>query len=123
MTCVLLVDDDHDTADVLAATLQEEGYTVRVAEDGQAAIKFLSGHRPGLILLDMLMPNMDGLAFLDWKKHQSENIQDIPTVVWSATNRRTLESTKTMGAVDALVKPADLDTLLTTVKKHYREAA
>jgi CheY-like chemotaxis protein len=60
---VLVVDDDELIRDTLATALADEGYAVRVAADGRAALDSLHEWRPDLIVLDLMMPEMDGYAF------------------------------------------------------------
>lgn len=81
---VLIIDDDAGIADALAAVLDEEGYQVRVAPDGRAALKVLeTPPHPQLIFVDLSMPGMDGYAFLR-QLHRSEALKGIPTFVMSA---------------------------------------
>jgi CheY-like chemotaxis protein len=62
---VLVVEDDNATRDLIRRTLdREEGYTVRVAENGREALEQLEDTHPNVILLDLMMPEMDGFTFL-----------------------------------------------------------
>lgn len=61
---VLVVDDDPDIREVLCLALRAEGYEVRSAGDGSDALVQLAGWNPGVILLDWMMPGLDGAAFL-----------------------------------------------------------
>jgi DNA-binding response OmpR family regulator len=61
---VLVVDDEPDIREVLCLALRTEGYEVRSAEDGSDALEQLNGWNPGVILLDWVMPGLDGAAFL-----------------------------------------------------------
>jgi DNA-binding response OmpR family regulator len=61
---VLVVDDDPDIQEVLCLALRAEGYEVRSAGDGSDALVQLAGWNPGVILLDWMMPGLDGAAFL-----------------------------------------------------------
>ena len=61
---VLVVDDDPDIRQVLCLALRAEGYEVRSAGDGGDALQQLDGWNPGMILLDWMMPGLDGAAFL-----------------------------------------------------------
>jgi CheY-like chemotaxis protein len=65
MAIVLVVEDDHDTADALSTALTARGYITTVAPNGREALRALTTRPPDLIIVDLLMPVMDGLAFLD----------------------------------------------------------
>lgn len=62
---ILIVEDEKILRDAYATILTQEGFTVWTAPDGSAALEQLALHRPNLILLDLLMPVMDGFAFLE----------------------------------------------------------
>ena len=62
---ILVVEDDPNTRDLLRSILTKDGWTVETAENGRVALGKLSGTRPGLVLLDLMMPEMDGFAFLE----------------------------------------------------------
>src|SRR3954452_18022911 len=65
MSIVLVVEDDHDTADALSTALTARGHITTVAPNGREALRALTTRPPDLIIVDLLMPVMDGLAFLD----------------------------------------------------------
>ena len=77
---VLVVEDDPDMRARLRATLTEQGWEVEEAENGRVALRSLSGNRPNLILLDLMMPEMDGFEFLAELRNDRSN-QEIPVVV------------------------------------------
>jgi CheY-like chemotaxis protein len=113
---VLLVDDDRDIRDVVAQILEEEGYSVAVAGDGEAALQLLAEVRPRLILLDLNMPVMNGVQF---RKRQSQDpaLAAIPTVVMSAMDR--LPDLVTDPPPDeALAKPISIEKLLAVVGRY-----
>jgi PAS domain S-box-containing protein len=80
---VLVVEDDPDTQDVLRRLLVKEGCQVIVAENGRVALERLAESQPRLILLDLMMPEMDGFQFID-RVRQHENWRTIPIVVVTA---------------------------------------
>ncbi len=116
---VLVVDDDALIRDTLATALIDEGYAVRVAPDGQAALKTLNEWVPDLIVLDLMMPVMDGHAFraaqrgIDWAA-------DIPVVVLSAAHNVEARVAG-LGATAVLPKPFDLGILLDVVEQAVRQ--
>lgn len=61
MSSILIIDDEQDIRDILSYSLKKEGYTVYTAENGKEGIKQTKKHHPNLILLDVMMPDMDGI--------------------------------------------------------------
>ena len=80
---VLIVEDDPDTRKILRRLLEKEGCQVIVAENGRVALERLAESQPMLILLDLMMPEMDGFQFID-RVRQHENWRTIPIVVVTA---------------------------------------
>jgi CheY-like chemotaxis protein len=80
---VLVVDDDPKSRDVLRRTLQKEGWAVAEAVNGRAAIAQLERSRPALVLLDLLMPEMDGFEVLERMRRQ-DAWRAIPVIVVTA---------------------------------------
>jgi CheY-like chemotaxis protein len=80
---ILLVDDDPDVRSVLARTLEESGQTVDEAENGEVALERVKTRRPGLILLDLMMPVMDGFEFVSELRKDPDHL-DIPIIVVTA---------------------------------------
>ena len=111
---VLVVDDDLDVCTIIQDVLESEGCQVTVAHNGVEALQVLEQHRPDIILLDLMMPVMDGWEVLARLKNQPR-WQGIPVVVVSANlrSRRPAEP-----AVAALPKPFDI-TELTQVVERY----
>ncbi|MCB8943474.1 MAG: response regulator [Ardenticatenaceae bacterium] len=121
---ILVVDDVRLMRTTFAASLQEAGYDVDMAENGLQAMEMMRKHPFDLILLDLIMPEMDGYQVLAaMKSHQK--LRNIPVVAASAMGDmdsvvRCLE----MGAVDHLDKPFDPEVLLAKVKyvlEHHRQ--
>src|SRR5690242_3040152 len=63
MTTVLVVDDDAEIRDLIATTLEAGGYAVNTASDGAEALRLANQHEPGAVILDVMMPVMDGWEF------------------------------------------------------------
>ena len=80
-----MVDDDALIRDTLATALGDEGYAVRVAADGRAALDTIGHWRPDVIVLDLMMPVMDGPAFRAAQRATAETAQ-IPVIVLSAAH-------------------------------------
>lgn len=80
---VLVVDDDRGIVDAMATTLRAKGFAVACAYDGREAIQAVEAQRPDLVLLDLMMPVMDGYQVIQELKHR-EDTKDIPIVVMTA---------------------------------------
>jgi signal transduction histidine kinase/DNA-binding response OmpR family regulator len=80
---ILVVDDDWKSRDMLSRTLAKEGWTVAEASNGREAISLLERSRPALVLLDLMMPDMDGFELLE-RMRRDEGWRDIPVVVVTA---------------------------------------
>ena len=108
---VLVVDDDEDIRDALSVVLGSEGYLVVCAMNGAQALERLRECRPALIILDQMMPVMDGPAFIAAKK-LDPSISRIPVLAITASMQPQLE-----GATAFMRKPVDLDCLLAAVAR------
>lgn len=118
----MVVDDDEDTRAELEVVLREEGYRVIVAHDGLDALERLRyGTRPDVILLDLLMPRMDGWAF---RKAQLADpaLSTIPVVLLSGA-RTTHWAVSELRAACAVPKPIRLEALFSAVARHAQSAA
>src|SRR5262245_24952755 len=102
---VLVVDDQESTREAFALLLREVGYRVAMAGNGQEALDQLRVERPALILLDLVMPVMDGWQFRDAQR-ADPTLAEIPVVVcsstWEVHNRAT-----GLGAAAYLPKPVE----------------
>jgi len=111
---VLVVDDDEGVRAVMASVLEEDGWEVATATNGRSALEALQRGRPGVIILDLRMPVMDGLTFADHYREFPE--PRAPLILISATV--TEAAIRATGAVTGLRKPIDLNVLLDTVREH-----
>jgi two-component system, chemotaxis family, chemotaxis protein CheY len=109
---VLVVDDDPDILDAICDILESEGYRVSRARHGQEALQCVDAERPAIILLDLMMPVMDGVTFAQRLRDGTENGR-IPIVVISAEGNP--QKAAAVGAQGYLAKPFDIDTLLSQV--------
>jgi PAS domain S-box-containing protein len=118
MGTILIVDDTPANISLLLETLEQEGYDVSVATSGLKALQRITRIHPDLILLDILMPEMDGFETCRQIKAQ-ETSRDIPIIFLSALND-SFDKVQgfTLGAVDYLVKPIAPEELLIRVKTH-----
>jgi CheY-like chemotaxis protein len=112
---VLIVEDDIDIRESLQTALEIEGYSAVSVENGLEAVQLLEqGDRPCLILLDMMMPVMNGWEFLQHQQGKSSDISSIPVIVVSAAGDRA----KPLPALNYLKKPIELEKLLSLVAKY-----
>jgi DNA-binding NtrC family response regulator len=113
---VLVVDDEPDIRNLVKEILEDEHYTVAVAEDGAGARKALRDRRPDLVLLDIWMPEVDGITLLsEWAE---DGGLPCPVIMMSGhgTVETAVEATR-LGAYDFLEKPLSLAKLLLTVER------
>ena len=114
MNQILIVDDDPTLVDFLKLLLESEGYETLEAHDGKMAADILGAHHPALVLLDYMMPNMDGLDVLKYVT----NYHDTSFVVMltgKGSEQVAVECMKA-GAADYVVKPFDNDHLLGVIR-------
>jgi CheY-like chemotaxis protein len=109
---VLVVDDDPDILDAICDILDAEGYRVSRARHGREALEQVDHELPDVILLDLMMPVMDGVAFSQALRKRPEG-NDVPIVVISADGNP--QRATAVGAVGYLAKPFDIDALLAQV--------
>jgi two-component system, chemotaxis family, chemotaxis protein CheY len=115
MMKILIIDDDEATCETFADALSSEGHQVRTALNGRAALEILHDFGAELILLDLVMPVMDGPAFA--QAYQTLPGSHAPIIVFTAAAHPE-EQTREMGADGLLAKPFFLDELL-DVLGHY----
>jgi CheY-like chemotaxis protein len=113
---VLVVDDEASIRELVAAWLEDEGFAVTTASNGAEALRVLREVRPEVIVLDLMMPVMDGWAFAE-ACHRLTAPAAIPILVVSAAYglSQTAERLRTFGVRACLAKPFNLDVLTATV--------
>ena len=112
---VLIVEDDQDCREMLAALLVSHGYRIVTAENGAEALTVARQYHPCLILLDLMMPVMDGEEFRRTQLSDPQ-ICDIPVVIVSARIGAS-EIGRRLGAVGTIPKPLDLDQVAATIEE------
>ncbi len=104
-TSIMIVDDTPDNLNLLSAVLKECGYHVRPALSGKQAMEAIKSYLPDLILLDVMMPDMDGFEVCRILKSDRKT-KDIPIIFLTALDRRQDEEKGlNLGAVDYITKP------------------
>jgi two-component system, chemotaxis family, chemotaxis protein CheY len=110
---VLVVDDDPDILQTLGLCLSSEGYRVLMAANGKEALDILDREHPSVILLDLMMPVMDGWQFV--AELDQRGRRDVPLLILSA-DRSVQGHAQQLRANGHLAKPFDLDELLSKVQ-------
>jgi PAS domain S-box-containing protein len=115
---ILIVDDNPDNLSVLFDYLRQAHFKVLIAENGESALKRIKYLKPDIILLDIMMPGMDGFETCRWIK-ANEDSKDIPVIFMSALND-TVDKVKgfELGAVDYITKPVQVEEVLARLKTH-----
>ena len=115
-TAILMVDDDDANRDMVSTILDLCGYTSRQASDGIEALRILADYPVDVILLDIMMPDMDGYEFCR-KLKGSNNLGHIPIIMLTAlTDAASREKALEAGADDFLSKPFKIDDLVSRVE-------
>ena len=108
---ILAVDDDASVGEFYEHALKLLGYDVRIAASGRAAKESIAAQRPDLILMDIMMPDQDGIS-LTRELRADRKTSDIPIVMVSGlADAGTLQDALLFGAVGYLVKPVEPDAL------------
>ncbi len=118
---ILVVDDEIGIRELLREILEDEGYTVVLAENAGAAREYRNRKRPDLVLLDIWMPDTDGVTLL--KEWESNGLLTMPVIMMSGhgTIDTAVEATR-IGAADFLEKPISLQKLLSTVERAVKKS-
>lgn len=119
---ILVVDDEIGIRELLSEILYDEGYQVYLAENAEQARGYRNEQEPDLVLLDIWMPDTDGITLLrEWVEQE---LLTMPVVMMSGhgTIETAVEATR-IGAVDFLEKPIALQKLLSTIAKAIRDDA
>lgn len=114
---ILVVDDDEQSRELMEAMLIPNGYDVITAENGAVGVKLATQERPSLILLDVMMPVIDGYVALSMMKNDSI-IKDIPVIMVTALgfdlNKKLADR---LGASGYITKPVNLSELLKQISR------
>jgi len=106
---IMLVDDSSTNNILYESILLDEGYDVIVCEDPKFALKRFQKEIPDLIILDLMMPGMDGFHFLE-KKKEIKGAADVPVVMLTARmDRESEQKALSMGVVEYIIKPVGIN--------------
>jgi len=116
---ILLVDDEEDLLAELEAFLEEEGYEVLTALDGETALKKIEEEKPNLVLLDLNIPKMSGFQILERIKPKETGIKVL--IFSGVATPEEKERLLALGALDCLNKPIYIKALLEEIEKAIEE--
>lgn len=101
---ILIIEDDNFISDMYRMKLESEGFNVRIAEDGQKGLEEVNKEKPDLVLLDVVMPRMDGFGVLQTIKEDPE-VQSVPVVLLTNLGQKeSVEKGLKLGALDYIIK-------------------
>ena len=116
MESVLIIDDEADIRDILAYNLKKEGFTVYTASNGKDGIEIARTSQPDIVILDVMMPEMDGLSFSEKVK---EINSDIPIIILTANKFNDAdEFSKKHHVKEYLTKPFEMSSMMETIAKY-----
>jgi CheY-like chemotaxis protein len=123
MPQILVVEDDAAIRGLVTEVLRDDGYAVSEAANGAEALAYVGKHKPDLIVLDLMMPVMDGWTFVE-ECQRTERCSEVPIVVTSASHDlpRTAERLRSYGVRTCLAKPFDVEGLLALVERYAPSA-
>lgn len=113
---VLVVDDEPDIVEFLTTVLQDEGYITRVARNGVEALDKIRDDHPSLVILDLMMPQMNGFEVLDNLRGMSGPIRPSVIVLSAKSTHEDILAALEKGADDFVPKPFDLEDLLLRIR-------
>jgi len=117
---VLVVDDEQDLVELISLNLERNGFSSLAAEDGDAAIELTKRHQPDLVLLDLMLPGVDGTEVAR-RLRADPKTRDVPIVMLTARSEETdVVVGLTLGADDYVVKPVSPKVLMARVKAVMR---
>ena len=116
---ILVVDDDEDMRRLLHRVLELEGYDVAIAVNGRSALALMEERRPNLVILDIMMPELDGFQVLDLIRQRS----NVPVIMLTARDEVVcLHQALVAGADDYVRKPFSTPELVARIKAKLRRA-
>lgn len=115
---ILVVDDEELTTELAKTFLEKHGFHVIIAADGEKGLEMAEVENPDLILLDVMLPTMDGFAVCKLLK-ENEKFTDTPILMFTARGLSSdIEKGETVGADEYIVKPFSGKALVATIRKH-----
>ncbi|MFP4620528.1 MAG: response regulator [Bacteroidales bacterium] len=116
---ILVVDDSETNLILLQAVLEDAGYRVVSMDDSFQAVEYIQEHRPDLILLDLLMPDMDGFHFMERLSNGSGSLPLPVIVVTAYANPENHKKAMKLGALDVINKPINISSFIMKVNQIF----
>ena len=115
---VLIVEDDANTREMLRRSMEKDGWTVHEAENGRLGLERLAAGIPSIILLDLMMPEMDGFTFME-ELRKREDCRDVPVIVITAKDLTPDDHRRLNGEVSRIIQKGatGLEELLAEVRE------
>lgn len=117
---ILLVEDEEKVANFISSGLEEEGYNVEVAYDGRKGLELLNEHIYDIVLLDLMIPEIDGLELL--KNMRARSIDTPVLIITAKTSKEDVIKGLDAGSDDYLTKPFSFDELLARIRALLRRS-
>jgi two-component system alkaline phosphatase synthesis response regulator PhoP len=115
--CIMVVDDEPSILRLIQCALKLAGFDVMLAASGDSALELMRRHRPDLVILDIMMPGLDGFQVLNRIRKQS----DIPVIMLTARHEMTiLRDSLVLGADDFITKPFSVGELTARIRAKLR---
>ena len=119
---ILVVDDEEVTTELAKKFLEKHGFIVSCAYDGEEALKLAHSENPDLILLDVMLPRIDGFEVCKRLKKE-EQFKKIPILMFTAKGlSRDIEKGQEVGADEYIIKPFSGKALVATIRKHLEKS-
>ncbi|MHA1928668.1 MAG: response regulator transcription factor [Candidatus Thorarchaeota archaeon] len=115
---ILVVDDEELTTELAKTFLEKHGFEVIIAFDGEEGLRKAQAEKPDLILLDVMLPSMDGFAVCKELK-ESDDFKNTPILMFTAKGLSSdIEKGQSVGADEYIIKPFSGRALVATIRKH-----
>ncbi|RDE11322.1 MAG: two-component system response regulator [Candidatus Thorarchaeota archaeon] len=115
---ILVVDDEHLTTELAKVILEKHNFSVIIAEDGETALSLAQRENPDLILLDAVLPTMDGFTVCK-KLRENKGFKNVPILMLTAKgSSNDIEKGRAAGADEYIIKPFSGKALVATIRRH-----
>ena len=119
---ILLVDDEPDILEIIGFNLEREGYEVFTAPNGRKALEIARKQKPDLVLLDVMMPEMDGPTTLACLRKMTQMLHTPAIFITAKVQPSEVEYLKSLGAIGVLAKPFDPMQLASQVRELWEKS-